>query len=113
EPVDADLREMDTRRAVHTERQVELDGGGVEGIEIGVIQVARPERRRDHRADESERLRLAEDRHGVVHPLDGEHPDAVKAAAALPAPLRDPLVVEPAEADGDLPRLDARGTEAK
>ena len=80
EAVDADLRQVDAGRAVDAERHVELDGGGVERIEIGVVEVARLQRRRDHRRHQAELLRLAHDVDRDVAVLERRHRDAVQAS---------------------------------
>ena len=97
EAVDADLRQVHAGRAVDAQRHVEFAGGSVEAVEVGVIEVARLQRRRDVRGDEAEVLRLAHDVDRDLAVLDRRHRDAAQPAALEPAVVRDPLVVEPRE----------------
>ena len=69
ETVDTDLRQVQARGAVDAEGHLEVDGGGVERIQVGMVEVPRPERGRNHRADEAELLRAAERGDGLVDPL--------------------------------------------
>ena len=113
EAVDPDLRQVDAGRPVDAEGQVEVHGGGVQPIEVGVIEVARLERRRNHGSDQAEGLRAPQRRDRVVDPLDRHDGDAVEASVALAAPVGDPLVVELAEAVGDPAVRDARRAQAE
>ena len=76
EPVHADLRQVNAGRTVNAQRHVELDGGGVERVEIGVVEVAGLERRRDQSRDQPQLLGLAHDVDGHLPVLDRGDTDA-------------------------------------
>ena len=88
EAVDADLRQVDARRAVNAERHVELDGGGVERVEIRVVEVAGLQRGRDLRRHQAEVLRLAHDVDRDLAVLDRRHGDAAQSTVRRPRSSR-------------------------
>ena len=110
ESVDADLRKMHAGCAVNAERHVEFDGGGVEPVEIGVVEVAGLQRRRDVGGDQSEVLGLAHDVDRDLAVLDRRHRDAAQPPVRRRAVVRDPLVVEPRKSRGEFGVFKARRT---
>jgi hypothetical protein len=61
---------------VNAEGHVELDGGGVELVEVGVVQVAGLQCGREVGGDQAEVLRFAHDVDRHVAVLDRDHRDA-------------------------------------
>jgi len=102
EAVDADLGKMHAGRAVNAQRHVEFDGGSIEPVEIGVVEVAGLERRRDVGGHQSEDLRLAHDVDRDVAVFDRGDRDTAQPAVGRPAVIRDPLVVQPSETRGEI-----------
>ena len=113
ESVDADLGKMHSRCAVNAERHVELDGSGVEPVEVGVVQVAGLQRRRDVCGDESEILCLAHDVDRDLAVFDRGHRDTAQPPVGRRAIVRDPLVVEPRKSRGEFGVFKSRRTEAE
>ena len=111
EPVDADLRKVDAGRAVDAKRHLQLDGGRVERVEIGVIEVAGLQRGRDVGRDQAEILCLTHDVDRHVAVLDRRDGDAAQPPVGWLAVVGDPLVVEPGEARGELGILERRRAE--
>ena len=107
EAVHADLRQVNAGRAVNAQRHVEVDGGGVERVEVGVVEVAGLQRRRDEGRDQPELLGFAHDVDGHLAVLDRGHGDAAQPATRRGAVVGDPLVVEPRESRGELGILEA------
>ncbi len=93
EAVDADLGEMHAGRAVNAERHIELGGGGVEGLEIGMIEVAGAQCRGHDGAHATGLACLAQyrDRGGDV--LERHDGDSEQTTATLAAILDDEAVV--------------------
>ena len=80
EAVDTDLRKVHTRRTVDTERHGQLGGGRIERIQIGVIEVAVLQRRRDVGGHQPEILCLTHDVDRHVAVLDRRDSDPVQPA---------------------------------
>ena len=107
EAVDADLGQMDARRAMNAQRHVEFDRRGVKRVEVGVVEVARLECRRDEGGHQPEIFGFPHDVDCDLPMLDRGHRDAAQPAARRRAVIRDPLVVEARESGGELRILEA------
>ena len=102
ETVHADLRQMNAGRTVNAQRHPELDGRGVERVEIGVVEVAGLERRRDQSRDQPQLLGFAHDVDGHLSVFDRGDTDAAQPAIRRRTIIRDPLVVEPGESRSEI-----------
>ncbi len=111
EAVDADRRQVHARRAVDAEREVEIDGGGVEAIEVRVVEVLPAQCGREHGAHVAGFFRLVQHVDRRVHVLQRHHGGGEEPAAALLAVVADEAVVEPRESDGEGGVLIARHAE--
>jgi hypothetical protein len=108
EAIHADLGEVHAGRPVDPDRHVQILRGGVEAVEVAVIQISLAQGGRHAHADQSCFARLGEQRHRRLDVLDGHDRHAEQPSAGLLAPVRDELVVECREAGRELEVGEAR-----
>jgi len=87
---------------MNAQRHSEFDGGGVERIKVGVVEVARFQCGRNEGRHQPKVFGLGHDVDGDLAVLDGRHGDAAQPAARRGAVIRDPLVVEARESGCEL-----------
>ncbi len=113
ETVYPDLGQMNAGRPMHPQRHPEFDGGGIERVEVGVVEVACLERRR-HQSRHQPKV------FGFGHDIDRQpamfyrsHRDAAEPPARSGAVIGDPLVVEASESGREFGILETRRAQAK
>jgi hypothetical protein len=92
---------------MNAERHSELDRGGVKRVEVGVVEVACLERRRDEGGHQTEIFGFSHDVDRCLPVLDRSHRDTAQPAGRRRAEIRDPVVVEACETGGELRILQA------
>lgn len=80
EAVHADLRQVNSRGAVNAQRHLEVHGGGVERVEIRMVEVASFQRRRDERGHQTELFGLGYDVDCQLPVFDRRHRHAAQPA---------------------------------